>query len=353
MKRFFATVLCAALAATLLAGCGGAAGANSATEVPEATPQPIKVYDYNPLTGENKNPDLPDGQRPVAVMVDNLREAWPQSGLSDADVLYEMVTEGGITRIMAVYSDYRGLSNVGPVRSARDQFVQFAMPMNAMLVHIGSSTYAKDLLNFYRYQDIDGYYLGTNAFSFDANRAASKSSEHCWYTNGALVQQGIDKIGTLQTTGTLNPLFTFATDPVTPAGGSATAIGFNFSNYANAAFSFDAASGTYLESQFGVAHTDTNNGTQLSFKNVLVLLTNITLKKDGVVTEFDLTRGNGYYFTNGAYTKITWEKGEPDAMPIFRDSTGATLAVNSGKSYIAVIGTDAAASLTVDGAALS
>lgn len=351
MKKMWALLLCVALGAGLLSGCGkNEDGTTDSQAQPQATPQPINVFDYNPLTGLSKDKNVPDGQRPVAVMVDNLRDAWPQAGISQADVIYEMVTEGGITRLMAVYTDYRAIANVGPVRSARDQFVQFAMPMNAMLVHIGSSSYANDLLNYYRYQDIDGYYLGTNAFSFDSARNQTRDKEHCWFTNGSLIQAGIDKVGTLQTTGTLNPLFSFAQSPVSGTA-AANQIAFRFSQYADAAFAYDPASGNYLQSQFGVPHTDGVDGSQLSFKNVMVLVSNITLKKDGVVTEFDLSKGDGWYFTGGTLQKITWQKGEPDAAPAFFDAAGKALAVNPGKSYIAVISKEAAATLTVDGAA--
>ncbi|MEG1931962.1 MAG: DUF3048 C-terminal domain-containing protein, partial [Pygmaiobacter sp.] len=206
----------------------------------------------------------------------------------------------------------------------------------------------------YNYQDIDGYYLGTNAFVFDDARALTKSREHCWYTNAALIQQGIDKIGTLPTTGTLTPLFNFSTAAtVVPSGGAATAISFRFSNYADAAFAYDGANGTYLESQFGVPHTDANDGAQLAFTNVLVLATDITLKKDGVVSEFAMEGGNGWYFSQGAYAPITWKKGAPDQPLQLLDAAGKALAVNPGKSYVAMIGNDVKSTLTVDGAPLS
>ncbi len=355
MKRTHSLLLCFALSAALFAGCGKQGdSASGSGQQPEATPQPIEVYDYNPLTGLAKDPNVPDGQRPAAVMIDNLREALPQSGISSADVVFEAATEGGITRLLAVFTDYKAMPTVGPVRSARDQHVQFVLPMNALFAHIGGSSYANSLLNYYKYQDIDGYYLGTNAFAFDDARRASKSSEHCWYTNAALMQQGIDKIGTLPVTGTLKPLFEFSTSqPVVPNGGNAAAFSFNFSNYADSAFAYDGASGTYLQSQFGIPHTDANNGAQLAFKNIIVLSSNVSLKKDGFQLEFDLSGGDGWYVTDGKWMAIKWTKGEPDAPLVLKTTSGGKLSVNPGKSYIALIGNDMRGTVTADGTVIS
>lgn len=354
MKRTLSLLLCFALSAALFAGCGKQGdSASGSGQQPEATPQPIEVYDYNPLTGLAKDPNVPDGQRPVAVMIDNLREALPQSGLSSADVVLEAVTEGGITRILAVFTDYKTLPTVGPVRSARDQHAQFVLPINALFAHIGGSSYANNLLNYYKYQDIDGYYLGTNAFAFDEARRASKSSEHCWYTNAALIQQGIDKIGTLPVTGTLKPLFDFAAADSVVLSNSASTFSLNFSNYADSAFTYDSASGTYLQSQFGIPHTDANNGSQLSFKNIIVLSSNVSLKKDGFQLEFDLSGGDGWYVTGGKWSPIKWSKGEPDAPLVLKTADGGKLSVNPGKTYIALLGSDMRGTVMADGAAIA
>ena len=100
MKRMLSFLLCALLLCSLLAGCGGGA-ANSAPARPDTLPD----YNPNPLTGLEKDAGYPYGQRPIAVMINNIKDSLPQSGISGADLMYEMVTEGGITRMMAVYSD--------------------------------------------------------------------------------------------------------------------------------------------------------------------------------------------------------------------------------------------------------
>ena len=120
MKRLFALLLCFTL---LLSGCNKKSDESSTPDEPSA-PE-VKVV-YNPLTGE---PGYDEGllnTRPMSVMVSNIKVALPQYGLDSADICYEMETEGGITRIMAIFSDYKSMPKVGPVRSARHPFIEFS-----------------------------------------------------------------------------------------------------------------------------------------------------------------------------------------------------------------------------------
>ena len=163
----------------------------------------VEEREYNYITGEElKGGD--NTQRPVAVMIDNSKFAQPQYGTADADIIYEMVTEGGITRLMAVFDKLDDIQRLGPVRSARDQFVQFMLPLNAVYVHIGTSIYANEMLNFYHYQNIDGLYLGVSSFDYDETRAKTYAHEHCWFTNADLIRNGINSTG-INTTGNLYP----------------------------------------------------------------------------------------------------------------------------------------------------
>ena len=114
--------------------------ATSAAAEPTATPEPtLPPYEANVLTGEPKGADYPEGQRITAVMVNNIVAARPQRGLSKADILFEIKVEGGITRFMPVYTDYKTIGEVGPVRSGRDQFFRLILPWQALYIHEGQS----------------------------------------------------------------------------------------------------------------------------------------------------------------------------------------------------------------------
>lgn len=331
-------LLCAVCTGLCACTAGTSSVSTPAVGSSSAPVSATETYSFNPLTGETFAAGQDANTRPVAIMVNNVRAAYPQSGIAAADVIYEMVTEGGITRLMAVYPSLDVVPDpVGPVRSARDQFVQLMLPLNALYVHIGSSIYADNLLNEYKYQDIDGMYLGSTSFVFLTERSHTYANEHCWYTNSALIRAGIEK-NVISTAGSYNKLFNFSTAKVTPAAGEATNVMFYYSpNYA-VGFTYDAATGTYLKSSFGAPHIDSATGTQLAFKNVVLLYTDITLKPDGNCTEFALSKGKGVYITNGQYQDITWEKaGVFSELKLF-DADGKELAVNTGKSYIGVLG---------------
>lgn len=351
-------LLCAALSALTLAGCASRgespdAASRAAMSAEEEQHEEVLALDCDPLTGAAKAEGAVDGQRPVAVMINNLREALPQSGIAAASVVYEMVTEGGITRLMAVYHSTAELGRVGPVRSTRDQFLQLAIPENFILLHIGSSIYAADLQRTLGYASVDGIYLGTVAFAFDAVRAQGRANEHCFYTGAALADAGIAHEG-LPTTGTVNKLFCFVPydQPArTPAGGPAADAAFSFSEYDGTSLHYDADAGRYFKSEFGDPQMDEATGEQLSYTNVFLLGCDIGLKGDGLCTDFDFTGGKGFYLTRGAWEPVTWTKGAAAERLTVRGADGQELYVNVGTSYVAFV--DARAlkkTLTIDGA---
>ncbi|WP_394965976.1 DUF3048 domain-containing protein, partial [Candidatus Allofournierella excrementigallinarum] len=131
MKRLLCILLALAMSASLFTACGGdetitSGGGEPAVEAtPEPTPEP---YDANVLTGYEKTADYAEGQRITAVMVNNIQTCRPQRGLSEADMLFEIKVEGGITRFMALFTDYNNIPDIGPIRSARDQFFRLVLP---------------------------------------------------------------------------------------------------------------------------------------------------------------------------------------------------------------------------------
>jgi len=232
--------------------------------------------------------------------------------------------------------------------------VQFMLPLNAIYVHIGTSIYANDMLNFYHYQNIDGLYLGVSSFDYDEERAKTYAHEHCWFTSPELIRNGIEATG-INTAGNLYPALNFAdyrNEAVTLDNGyDATEISFRFSDYADTTMHYDAATNKYYKSQFGVPHMDALYNTQLSFDNFLLLNTAVVLYPDGLCTAFDFTQGGeGYYFYGGKYIPILWQKGEPENPLIVTDLEGTPIEINVGKSYIAVIDDAMTETITATGA---
>ena len=346
-------------AAASSASSAGEAAASSAasSEAASSAFSLLPAYDADPLTGEARK----STGRMVGVMVNNIansqrQNARPQRGIGSADAVFEMVTEGGITRLLALYADKDTVPQVGPVRSARDQHLQCAMPLNSVIVHIGTSIYAENLLNQYQYSTINGMYLGSTSFVFDeARSAAGYANEHCWYTDAALIAAGMEKLG-LSGTGASQALFDFVAhdaQPVVPAQGDAADVAFSFSDSGAVTLTYDAAAAKYLKTAYGAPQVDESTGAQLAFDNVLVLFTDIKLKNpddpNNLVTDFAMSSGTGYYCYGGKFRAVTWEKGNPEDPLRLKDENGAALQVNVGKSYVAIVGKDREGTLLFGG----
>lgn len=329
---------------------------NTATQE-QLTQKPKEETTVNPFTGLKKEENYPEGKRPVAIMISNIKGALPQSGLNDADLLYEVVTEGGITRIMAVYRDYTTMPKIGPVRSARDQHVQLMLPIGALYGHIGASVYAEEMLETYKWKntrEIDGKYR--NFYWIDAERRQTRAQEHCVYTDGENFSRAIEEFGMDHTGFEPDPVFDFVPydQPARQlTGGEATNIYVRFSGYASS--SFEYKDGKYYKSEFGEPQMDEGTNSQLAADNVLVLFADITKYPDGILANVNYDwGGTGYYFHGGRYEKIRWKKGLPEQPLQILDSHGneTPVQINPGTTYVAIVGNDQIENFSINEARL-
>ena len=198
MKRVLLVIAALLSLTVLLAACkksGDTISTSTAESTPatvEATPAPTELppYEANVLTGEPKGADYPEGQRITAVMVNNIVAARPQRGLSKADILFEIKVEGGITRFMPVFTDYKTVGEVGPVRSGRDQFFRLILPWQALYIHEGQSVVMQQYAIDYDYGKLNnndganGYRdYGRVNWAGKSYNAGSLALEHTMYTN--------------------------------------------------------------------------------------------------------------------------------------------------------------------------
>lgn len=198
MKRVLLVIAALLSLTVLLAACkksGDTISTPAAESTPatvEATPAPTELppYEANVLTGEPKGADYPEGQRITAVMVNNIVAARPQRGLSKADILFEIKVEGGITRFMPVFTDYKTVGEVGPVRSGRDQFFRLILPWQALYIHEGQSVVMQQYAIDYDYGKLNnndganGYRdYGRVNWAGKSYNAGSLALEHTMYTN--------------------------------------------------------------------------------------------------------------------------------------------------------------------------
>ena len=190
-----------------------------------------------------------------------------------------------------------------------------AMGLDAMLAHCGASTTANDILSQTGYATLDAMSHG-NLYWRDPDRKANLGTEHSMYTSTDQIQEYLagSDFRTTHEDGFTSP-YTFAEDG-TPVGGSgAQSINVAFSGYKSTAFAYNAetkkydVSVKYNGAADGSAYMDANTDTQVAVTNVVVIPTSQSTKADGVLQEFDLTSGTGYYACGGQYVEINWTKG--------------------------------------------
>ena len=333
----------ALLAALLLGGCSGqqaAATPEQAATPPAATaePTPVPAPAGNPLTGLEDGDYT--GKRPVAVTLRTLDGAQPQWGVAAADVLVEGVTEGNTAGLMALYADVDRISKAGPVGPGRDLFLQVALPLNAVPIHIDKNIYASNLLNTLSYQDLDGYHIGKAAFAFDQGRQdAGYREENCFYTTGELIRAGLTSYGAAPE-GSNTPLFRFGLRPeVTPENRNGMNLTVTFSPSDSEQLNYNTGTGLYEKlNSDGSPMTDADNGQQAAFTNVFVLYASSGIKDDGYTRQYDMTAGTGLYLHGGAWERINWTKEDATGPFVITNEAGETLVVSQGKSFIAIWG---------------
>ncbi len=295
----------------------------------------------NPLTGRSDMASDRIGQRPYAVAVNNIYDSWPQYGLSQADVLIEMETEGGITRFMALYADTREVPLIGSVRSLRDQFLEAIYQLDPIIVHIGSSIYADKALAEHGFRTLDANVL-PGALWIDKERLATGyATEHCKFTSGSLIDATLDdaKLKAESTSGLTAFNFLPEEEQIVPEGGQVSEVQFSISHNYDGDFRLDEQSGLYLKWQFGKPQTDAGNGdAQLAFENLLVLYGGFSNIEGTELIKVDFVSGGmGYYFSAGGYEEILWKKTDyANGFELTR-ANGEPLQLNAGRTYLAVV----------------
>jgi len=364
MKKIITLMLAGIMMISVMTGC-----VSGGETEPDPTPTP-KVYYQNPLTGEEQALDYPLGNRPVAVMVNNImskdsyQSAWPQRGLSKADVVYEMETEGGITRYMAVFRDWAKMPVVGPIRSARDQFVQLMIPSDCLYVHDGASTYAKEMLANYGYDNKDLQPNKGIAFrDLTEYNKGLKAKEHTEFTSGELINEAING-GKYDIDAYKEPEMLFKwvkyDEPARVLDGiDVSTIEWHFSNSYAAKMTYNPETNKYtkehinLMSKFSKPLIDADNENKsVEFDNVFVLWTQIEKYPDGVLADVEMSWGGiGYYYNGGKVEKVRWMKGSPHKplRIVTLDGTETPIEINIGKSYIAFTDLDYYGTFAMDG----
>ncbi len=308
----------------------------------EVESEPERIYNY--LNGKTTTIEERD-RRPVAIMINNIKNSLPQEGICNGDIYYECAAEGGITRIMMVVSDWEKLGTIGSVRSSRDYFVDFLANHDAIYVHAGGSPLAYAKINYREINNIDGVNMYTpETFWRDKDRLNSMGYEHSLMTSGEGIKSAVDymKYRTELDKNQVPMLKFFDEDTNNKLVGSpASHIRMESTPIQTVDFVYDKETGEYLRYQYdGMPHVDGTTGEQISVKNVLILFTDISLIPDdeaGRLSVGTVGSGQGYYITNGKRKVVNWFRETKTSTLQLEYRNGDELILNSGKTFICVV----------------
>ncbi len=303
-----------------------AGNTTSGTEAPAAN--------VNPLTGVA---DITPGSstRPVAVMVENSYTARPQYGLDKADLFLEAETEGGITRIMAVFAGSSRIpAMLGPIRSARSPFVTVAQSLGAVYCHAGGSTLGLANIQKFGLDDVNFLSNAAQAGWRDKGLQSQRGQEHSLVSSGEKIQAFIQSKGYAASTGNPSP-FTF--DSPKAGNGPGSKAQLSFSGAQRVCFLYDEGTGLYKKMNGKLDNMEPHvmmDGAQLTATNVIIMYDE-KYNEDDAHINFRLNAGSGVLLTKGTSRNIQWKRTAGSLS--FTEEDGGALSVNPGKTYICLV----------------
>lgn len=318
------------LIVTYMALKGGSKPAQTAPP-PVTTPSPV-----TPERNKLKVFDEDSNERPIAVMIDNAIGNAKHAGLQESYLNYEILVEGGITRIMAIYKD-KDANLIGPIRSSRHYFLDYALESDAIYVHYGWSPYAADDTTKLKVDNVNGV---TDATPF--RRDSNSVAPHNVFTRMSYLKSYLQTTDYNQESLDWQ-LFDYSADEIdltntnnTP--NAASKVTIPYSSKETRSYSYDDANSYYLRSSNGNAMYDRKTGSQLHYKNIIIeKVENKTIDKVGRQQLQTTGTGTGYFITNGYYLPIKWSKAARDAKTVYSYEDGSELVLNDGNTFVQIV----------------
>ncbi len=339
---------------------------NSATTA--SLPSPTKAFEEDPnepktescpLNGRMHTAKAKDSwtlRRPLAVMIENHQDARPQSGLSSADVVYETVAEGGISRFMAVFYCNLGDVQVGPVRSARTYFLDWLSEYDALYAHVGGANTpgpadALGQIVKYKIKDMNQFSIGFPTFWRDYQRLGHPvATEHTMYsTTQKLWEVGAKRDWTATDSAGIRWDKNFVSwkfkddSAANPATAGKINVNFweGYSDY-GVVWNYDQANNSYKRTNGGQPHIDLNKNQQIEAKTIIVRFMRESHANDGYEGNAHLLYGNigtgrALVFQDGKVTEGTWSKANRLSREKFLDKAGKEIELNKGLIWLETV----------------
>lgn len=291
---------------------------------------PAKVGLPSPLSGIYVEEERIN-RRPVAIMFDNHHGARWQSGLKDAEIIYEFLVEAPYTRYMGIYLINDPIS-IGAVRSARPYFITTVLEYDAIYVRVGGSPQAKKDVESLKLANIDGMSSSDKVFW----RKSHKKMPHNLYTSMEAIRQAQED-RKLRMTGEYTP-FKFKEDEADIEGGIANKVIIDYNKSNNTTYDYDPENKIYIRTKDGKLHIDEIDDTQITAKNIIIqeaktkVIDNIGRLDIQLIGE-----GQGKYITNGKVIDIKWIKKSREAKTLYSTLEGNELILNPGITWIQIV----------------
>lgn len=298
----------------------------TATPTPVPTPK-VQIVDETSKT------------RPIAVMIDNNAGNNNHAGLLDAYLTYEIIVEGGLSRIMAVFKD-TNTELIGPVRSSRHYFLDYALENGAIYGHYGWSTFAEKDISALKVNNINGMTNGESAYWRDKKIAAP----HNVFTSIEKLKNQATKLG-YPLTGNQELLFDYSAESLDFSSKEekqvANSITTKYSYSQTRSYAYQPETKMYLRNMNGKAHLDKQSKEQLSYKNIIIQqISNYTLDSVGHQDIRNIGTGNGYFITEGYAIPIQWKKDSRTGQTTYTYLDGKEIVLNDGRTFIQIVPTN-------------
>jgi len=272
-------------------------------------------------------------RKPMAVVIENHPDARPQSGLNQASLVYETFAEGGITRFLAIFQE-EDVAELGPVRSARTYFVDWALSHAALFAHVGGNIDALDMITRYKVLDLNQFAFGSYFW-----RDPKRYAPHNVYTTTDKLREAA-KSKNYATEDSNISSYQFKDDVSQEERPVDFSFVVNFNPNFAVTWAYAKKDNQFLRSILGQKQIDRVTGKQLEAKNVVVMFTGFSYgttrlgeQKTNIVTTGS---GNAVFYIDGKKTAGTWKRSGQSSPTRFYDSSGAEIKLNAGTTWIEV-----------------
>lgn len=295
-------------------------------------PKPVKPSTKpSPLTGIEIAPEL--AERPVrAVVIENHPEARPQSGLSQAGIVYEALAEGGITRFLAFFGDERP-AQIGPVRSLRTYFVDWTLEFDAPIAHVGGNADAIDMIAPQGVKSLNQFFNGGSYYRTRDRRAPHNAYTDSDKLDALLAQKGYAASNFMQNARKRD-------EPNTTPPHGLIQIQYSYNGY-QVEYRYDAATNTYLRFLAGSPHVDRNTGQQIRVKNIVIEVMSTSYGKSRLgesnVRMGTPGSGRAIVLRDGGAVEGTWSKANHRERTKLLDAAGKEIALNPGNTWFSIV----------------